>query len=90
MNAFCLKRQVQKLDIVYTDAAHLNYKIIFIFVVCSNDGFFFFFLGFFLKMAKRFSYYNHGSLTSKKAQGLGVSETKSRSTDVILPPGAFI
>lgn len=76
------------MDIVYTDAAHLNNKIIFIFVVCSNDGFFF--LGFFLKMAKRFSYYNHGSLTSKKAQGLGVSETKSRSTDVILPPGAFI
>lgn len=42
VNAFCLKRQVQKLDIVYTDAAHLNNKIIFIFVVCSNDGFFFF------------------------------------------------
>lgn len=41
-------------------------------------------------MAKRFSYYNHGSLTSKKAQGLWVSETKSMSTDVILPPGAFI
>lgn len=89
VNAFCLKRQVQKLDIVYTDAAHLNNKIIFIFVVCSNDGFFFFW-GFFFKMAKRFSYYNHGSLTSKKAQGLWVSETKSRSTDVILPPGAFI